>query len=93
MAPTVSMPFWLRALLIVAAIMASVFVVPAGLAALGAPPTVALAAGFAVAVGGGNGALYLALRCPKCRKWAGRLPSGQGVAWPGFRCRYCGTPY
>lgn len=40
-----------------------------------------------------NGASYLLLRCPACRKWACLTPSGGSTFWPGSKCRYCGVKY
>ena len=87
------MRFWLRALVIVAGIFATFFALPGFLTQLGLPWGVAIVLTLIVVVGGGNWLLYAALRCPRCQKWAGRLPDGHTTAWPGLRCRYCQAPY
>jgi hypothetical protein len=83
------MRFWLRSLLIMFATIVALFVGDGAAARLGIPFFIWLFALVCLA----NGALYLFLRCPKCGRWACRLPSGSGVVFPGFRCRYCDAEY
>jgi hypothetical protein len=54
----------------------------------------AVAAVLVGLVAGSNGLLYLALRCPSCRRWACRPPgNSRGTVWPGYECRHCGREY
>jgi hypothetical protein len=87
------MRFWVRSLLIVAGSVVALLLLPRALGALGVPPGVAFGLTAVALAAGANGLLYLALRCPRCGKWACRLPSGHGTVVPGLRCRYCGQEY
>ena len=87
------MPFWVRAVLIVSGSVALFFGLAEALVAGGLSRESAFLASGVAFVIGCNGLLYLALRCPKCGKWACRLPSGYATVWPGFRCRYCQQSY
>lgn len=87
------MRFWVRSLVIVGLIFGTFFLLPTGLIRLGVHGYAAIGITVVVTVLGGNWLLYVALRCPRCAKWACRLPSGHATVWTGLRCRHCDEAY
>ena len=87
------MRFQTRALLIVAGTVATFFLLPRALMHLGLAQDVAFYLMAVIVAIGANGLLYLALRCPQCRKWACQRPDGRPTVLPGRACRYCAAPY
>ncbi len=87
------MRLWQRAVLICFAVLAVFALAPVVLAPLGVPYGGAMVLAGTLAFFGGNGALYFALQCPHCGRWACHTPRGLTSVWPGLRCRYCDRPY